>query len=786
MNANRNTLLLNRPASWAGDMWRTALPCGDGITGCSMYGAIAEEKILINRCDLWQGGFVEDELPDLSLYLAQMREKIDEGDYLSANNIMCSALGGSGYHEGLAAPMPLGALEIRHKCNDVFYNYQRGVRMDRGEVFTSWESEGILNERKMFVSLFDGFVYIKIKGGGESYRFGPHNNGDNQSEAALRDILPKVKTVFNQNDQTFCYTASVRDLNYGTVIKFIGEIDLSINSDGWINVINSSPEKDYIIMLKTFCGQNPVDKCNSIINKFNSFEYTKNFYKERFKIHLDIYYSIWNKVSIKLSSKEECSLNNEALLDMAYTNYAPNALIEKLWRFGRYLFICGTSEKGNPFPLYGLWHGSYNMMWSQNVGNENVQMIYWHAAAGGFYYSIKALIKYYCSKIKGFEKNAKKLFGSNGIYVPTYTAPDSSGPTVNVPVIMNWISGAGWISAHFWEYYLHTGDFDLLISDILPFMYKTALFYESYLVYDNENKAVIYPSVSPENTPGNFMSDDYRENMGHICPVTKNATMDFAVMKQLLTNLITASKLADIPVYNDKIDTWNKILNSIPEYMINSDGAIKEWMTPDLTDNYNHRHLSHIYPLFPGEEINPDSPPELLEAFSKSVFLRQLRGQSGWAFAHMASIWARLGKGESALHSIDMMCKSCLIDNFFTLHNDWRHMGASLDLGPTAPVQLDALMGTVNAVQEMCMRYSNNCLFILPSFPIKNKLNDNSERINDIKIKGLRFPGGYVNIKYKKGNAKVKIFAERDVSLKIFLFDSSYNINLKNGEIYII
>jgi alpha-L-fucosidase 2 len=413
-------------------------------------------------------------------------------------------------------------------------------------------------------------------------------------------------------------------------------------------------------------------------------------------------------------------------------------------------------------------------MWSQNVANENIQMIYWHAAAGGLGYAIRALIKYYTAQIGGFEANAKRLFGADGIYAPAYTAPGSSGPAVAVPVILNWISCAGWLSAHFWEYYKYTGDRELLISDILPFMYKNALFYESYLTYDADGSCVICPSVSPENTPLNFMPENFRENMGHICPVTKNATMDFAVMRELLTNLIEATEIVDIDLYSSKIDTWKHILASIKPYTVNRDGAVSEWMTPELDDNYNHRHLSHIYPVFPGSEITTVSAPDLMPAFAAAVEKRQLRGQSGWSLSHMACIWARLGRGDRALCSLDLLAKGCLIDNFFTLHNDWRHMGVSLDIN-AAPVQLDALMGAVNAVQELMARYAGDTLYIMPA---------PDARLSDISVRDMRFPGGTVSFKYKDETLSALICVTKDMFLRIVTPNKTFEVNLKSGRSY--
>jgi alpha-L-fucosidase 2 len=478
---------------------------------------------------------------------------------------MFRAFASSGYREGLAAPMPLGELKIHRNCSSAFTGYTRKIKLSRGEVITRWISDGVKHERRMFVSRAEDTVYIKVKGGGsESYTFSPRDNGDAASAAILNEIIPTAETKIDEKERYIYFAASNEGSDYGAVLRFTGKTDAAV-CDGRLGITGG----EYTIIIKTFNGGNRKDVFARIKSELDSISEDDDIYRKKLAAHIKKYSELYNAVSIKLAKKKEHKASNEELLDAAYNDKASPALLEKLWRYGRYLFISGTSEESNPFPLYGLWHGTYNLMWSQNVANENVQMIYWHAAAGGLDYAVRALIKYYTAKIDGFELNAKRLFGCNGIYAPAYTAPGSSGPAVPVPVIMNWISCAGWLSAHFWEYYKYTGDRELLISDILPFMYKNALFYESYLTYDEDGSCVICPSVSPENTPLNFMPENFKENMGHICPCTKNATMDFAVMRELLTNLIEATKIVNICMYTDKIDTWKKILASVKPYRIN-------------------------------------------------------------------------------------------------------------------------------------------------------------------------------------------------------------------------
>ena len=229
--------------------------------------------------------------------------------------------------------------------------------------------------------------------------------------------------------------------------------------------------------------------------------------------------------------------------------------------------------------------------------------------------------------------------------------------------------------------------------------------------------------------------------------------MDFAVMKELLTNLLAGIDITGM--YTDEAAGFRDLLSKIPPYQINEDGAVKEWMRPELKDNYNHRHLSHIYPVFPGNEVTEQSDPVLFEAFRRAVKLRVLGSQCNWSLVHMASIYARFGEAEKAAECVDLLAKSVELPSLFTVCNDWRHMGMTLDWDPV-PVQLDGTFGVVNAVQEMLFCAGNGSLSILPACPA---------RLTSGRVRGIRFPEGTVDFEWSEdGTVSAVIRAEREMS----------------------
>ncbi|MEI7024259.1 glycosyl hydrolase family 95 catalytic domain-containing protein [Paenibacillus sp. y28] len=709
----RHKLVLKKPASWWGSPWREALPTGNGLLGAAVYGAVGQETVLLHHARLWTGG-KKGELPDVSDSLAGIRQLLEEKNYREANGYLAGRLEAHGYESLRETPLPLADLKLIRTASAGFKHYRRALNMESGEVTVEWREGDAQFARALFVSRQDDCLVCELRAEGRAIdvqlQLTPHEKGaSGPGFPPAMDATAEAQAAAGyiryaaQNDD---------DCDFGAVLRAIPQGGEMEHRQGIISVCGA---ESVLIVLRVFTHGERIREWERLEAELARMAWS---YDELLARHRALHSPLFLGADIRLHGEEGMPASNEEMLLEAYEGELPSGMAETLWAYGRYLFISGTHEEGLPFGLYGLWCGDYKAVWSHYMANENVQMMYWHAAVGGLTSLVPALLQYYEERMEQFRDNARKLYNCRGIFIPAGTTPGNAAPFQIVPVILHWTGAAGWLARHFYEYYQFTGDMDFLRKRALPFMREATVFYEDFLVLGPDGKYISYPSVSPENTPQNFIAEEGRfGQMAHAMPTAVNALLDFAILKELLTQLIEGSLAAGEDVAD--IAKWREMLTRIPVYEINADGAVKEWLHPDFTDRYRHRHISHIYPVFPAHEVTKASDPGLFRAFAGAVTQRLVTGigdQTAWSFAHLANIYARLGDGDQALECLALLARSCLLPNYYTLHNDWRGMGISLSYG-RAPVQMDANLGWVSAVQELLLYVTPDHVKVLPAVP---------------------------------------------------------------------
>ncbi|MBQ9308730.1 MAG: glycoside hydrolase N-terminal domain-containing protein [Clostridia bacterium] len=720
----RDTLFLRYPAAWWHDMWRDAMVSGNGTVGASVYGGAKDETVMLTHHKMWRHGKVHA-VPDVSDAFREMRERMDREEFREASWTLVNALKDKGYEAELEEPYPVADLKLQLTPVAAFTEYMRGVHMDTGEVFSRWREGKTERRSSLFVSRADQLVVKRVVSPLRDLtvrvQLAPHSYQDGLPEedigAQTCASVPYLHFAARAEDGTW----------YGA--------DACVSTDGEMlqerDTLLVRNAASLTVLVKVYAGREQMreDSREDIRETW-----TEDSYDTLLSRHAAIHGAWYGSAQLDLGTPERWHSNEELLLE-AYTGEQSTEMIEKLWRYGRYLFISGTDPNADPFALYGLWSGARHPLWAHNMANENLQMVYWHVFAGNLLPFHRAVFRYYGDRLDAFRENAKRLFGMRGIYMTAGTTPGVACPNQVVPVIMNWVSAGGWLAQHYDRYARYDLDRAYVREVLLPYLLGIADFYEDFVVLDEDGKVKFYPSVSPENTPGNFMPPRHL-NIPHPMPTTVNATIDLAILKECLSHLCEMAQ--DFPELQARVPVWERILRGIPAYRLSRDGGIREWQDDRFEERYDHRHLSHIYPVFPGTEVHRLHQRELLPAFERAVRLREIDAQTGWSMAHMAAIYARLGKGEDALESLDKMSRACLTNSFFTLHNDWRGMNISWNMDP-APVQLDAIMGYVNAVQEMLIFAAEDVLFLLPALP---------QRLKKGEVRDFRYPGGYIDMRW--------------------------------------
>lgn len=650
-----------QPAS----LWQDALISGNGIMGIMVFGDPENEKVIFNHEFLYEPlGSTDVEPPVIAPFLDETRRLLRDKRYEEAINYSYDKAVEQGY-AGLQWTDPYHpalALEIDQPLKKEYTDYKRSINFETGELKVEWISGNMRHTRRSFVSRHDNVIVQLLENEKNKVdcELKMSMQGAKKNEWADRRDFPigyeNQEISYAGEWMTFRLKYVLNNRGYEVVTKII-------SPDGKIKVSKggvSIKRAEHIMLISRIVplsnySQSSIENAKLAINALNS------DYEKLLAPHVGIHGELFNRVDFDIFSNTLPRHSSEQLIanQIANPDEINNELLETVFDMGRYALI--SSSGNNPPNLMGIWNGQWRPAWSGDFTTDaNVNLQISSANICNLPEAIDSYMKMLERVAPDWEINAKNLYGCRGYLAGPRTSGQRGLHThfnVNFPGHF-WLAGAAWLLAPCYEYYQVSGDIKFLRKRLLPMMEKTALFFEDFLSEEDENEKFFFaPSYSPENRPAN-----------QTVHASVNATMDIAASKEIITNLIRVYEELDIK--SEKKGQLTEMLIKFPSYLVNTDGALKEWTTEDLEDNYNHRHVSHLYPVWPGHEINPEETPELFAAATIAAQKRGSGNESAHGLTHMALIGARLKQPNLVSKNLlFMLSNKFLYRGLFTSHN---------------------------------------------------------------------------------------------------------------------
>jgi alpha-L-fucosidase 2 len=645
-------------SSEPGATWEQGLLSGNGTIGASVLGRPLEEIVVFSHKHM----FVPERDPLLppatATRLFEVRRLIDRGLYAQAGQLAVDA---SVQKEFLYPDplMPAFDLRIKMAAEGEVGDYARSTDFATGEATVHWSDRRGVFERRLFVSRADGVAVLKITGPGPGsvncrLELSPREPDNRRFKEDVTNLATTVdaSTLTFRHGFVHAYAGSIQGLE--GVARVVARNGTTATDGPGLTVADA----DEVLVFVDIKVLDDLER-SRIEQTKKALAALPDDYAGLLARHARIHGGIFQRMRLDLGGGADRGLTSEELLAKTTDAEPSRALLEKVFDASRYNILSSTSDL--PPTLQGVWAGTYDPPWSSDfTHNGNVPSAIASMLMGNMPELLLAYTSYMEGLVPYLEVNAKMIFGARGIALPSRSTTNGYNNAFEADFPGQfWVAGAAWAAHFFYDYWLYTGDRRFLADHALPFMEKAALFFEDYLTEGPDGKYVFSPTQSPENAPSNTKSQ-----------VTFNATMDVAAAKELLRNTIAASQ--ELGVNRDRIPVWEKMLAKMPEYLVNKDGAVQEWLTPRLEDNYDHRHNSQLYALFDGltDEIARDA--KLRAAFRRLIELKLDRHWANWQRqgGFMSFGLVQLGQASASLGQADLAYR-CLVPllNRYWLHN---------------------------------------------------------------------------------------------------------------------